>query len=207
MLTAISTRDAKVKLRIFFWLGTHTMTLSKLLAGAAMAAVTFAAGASNAALVFVGAWQVDDGPSWLGSPPDGPLAYTGQEAAALLFGGAAGDYSVSTVSNQVADIDFQAWYSIIGFGSLALAQDYDNKYLGQFYGPTSGYSFGDPGAPASAYVEDNATGAQFTNYAFRDDGLAGAIPEPATWVMLIGGFALTGAALRRRRTLVHRLTT
>lgn len=26
-----------------------------------------------------------------------------------------------------------------------------------------------------------------------------AVPEPATWAMLIGGFALTGAALRRRR--------
>lgn len=28
------------------------------------------------------------------------------------------------------------------------------------------------------------------------------IPEPATWGMLIGGFGLTGAAMRRRRTVV-----
>lgn len=28
---------------------------------------------------------------------------------------------------------------------------------------------------------------------------AGAVPEPASWAMLIGGFALTGGALRRRR--------
>ena len=27
------------------------------------------------------------------------------------------------------------------------------------------------------------------------------IPEPATWDLMIGGFVLTGAALRRRRTL------
>ncbi len=30
----------------------------------------------------------------------------------------------------------------------------------------------------------------------------GAVPEPATWAMMISGFGLTGAALRRRRNLV-----
>lgn len=30
---------------------------------------------------------------------------------------------------------------------------------------------------------------------------AAAVPEPATWAMLIGGFALAGAAMRRRRVL------
>ena len=28
------------------------------------------------------------------------------------------------------------------------------------------------------------------------------VPEPASWALMIGGFAMTGAALRRRRTLV-----
>lgn len=30
----------------------------------------------------------------------------------------------------------------------------------------------------------------------------GAVPEPATWAMMIGGFALAGAAMRRRKTAV-----
>jgi hypothetical protein len=32
--------------------------------------------------------------------------------------------------------------------------------------------------------------------------LAGAVPEPASWAMLIAGFGLTGAAMRRRRVAV-----
>jgi hypothetical protein len=35
--------------------------------------------------------------------------------------------------------------------------------------------------------------------------IADAVPEPATWAMMIVGFAVTGAALRRRRGRVGRL--
>jgi hypothetical protein len=40
-----------------------------------------------------------------------------------------------------------------------------------------------------------------TIYAFRVTGpeAVGVVPEPATWAMMIGGFALAGAAARRRR--------
>jgi len=37
---------------------------------------------------------------------------------------------------------------------------------------------------------------------FTDVSRAGPVPEPATWAMMIGGFALVGAAARRRRTAV-----
>ncbi|HEV2568108.1 PEPxxWA-CTERM sorting domain-containing protein [Sphingomonas sp.] len=40
-----------------------------------------------------------------------------------------------------------------------------------------------------------------TNYAFEIDSVAGAVPEPATWAMMLGGFGLLGAAARRRRTV------
>ncbi len=36
------------------------------------------------------------------------------------------------------------------------------------------------------------------NYA----GLGGAVPEPATWAMMVAGFGLAGAAMRRRRTIL-----
>lgn len=39
-----------------------------------------------------------------------------------------------------------------------------------------------------------------TNYAFEIDSVAGAVPEPATWAMMLGGFGFIGFAARRRKT-------
>lgn len=160
----------------------------------AVAAMVFSSVAS-AAITYVGNWQVDEGPNWSGSPPNGPLAYTGQEAAALLFGGVASDYVISTVDSNPANIDYQAWYSIIGVsGGTKFAYNYASKYLGSFYGPTSGYTFGDIKGAASAYVWDNAQGSQFKNYAFS----IAAVPEPGTYTMMLVGLGLIGSFARRR---------
>lgn len=140
-------------------------------------------------LAFAGQWQVDQGPDWFSSPPDGPLAYTGQEAAALLFGGNAADYQISTLGTDPALVNNQAWYSIIGVGGgTALAQDYSSKYLGSFYGPTSGFTLNDPTNAASAYVDDNATGAAFTNYAFTGTGAApGTLVKAGSGTLILTG--------------------
>jgi len=37
-------------------------------------------------------------------------------------------------------------------------------------------------------------------YKLDFSGPASSVPEPATWGMLVGGFGITGGALRRRRT-------
>jgi hypothetical protein len=34
------------------------------------------------------------------------------------------------------------------------------------------------------------------------NGMSGAVPEPTTWAMMIGGLTLVGASMRRRRTAV-----
>jgi hypothetical protein len=147
------------------------------------------AGEAKAALVFVGSWQVYDpsAPVWSGSPPNGPLAYTGQEAAALLFGGNPSDYVISTVDSNPANVNHMAWYDTIGIGGGIFAEDYDVKYLGLYYGPTSGYS----GVPvseraSSAFIRDNFV--TETNFAFIE-----VVPEPTT--MALFGLCVAGAGV------------
>lgn len=41
-----------------------------------------------------------------------------------------------------------------------------------------------------------------TNYAFELDNVAGAVPEPATWGLMLVGFGMVGAAARRRSSAV-----
>lgn len=52
-----------------------------------------------------------------------------------------------------------------------------------------GAVFGLPGFPGEPNVE---------TWVVRDRGGGGVIPEPATWAMLIVGFGLVGASLRRQ---------
>lgn len=44
--------------------------------------------------------------------------------------------------------------------------------------------------------------AAFTNLSFG----AGAVPEPATWAMMIGGFGMIGFAMRRRQKVTTRVS-
>src|SRR5664280_2067501 len=83
--------------------------INKLVATFALAAAVMVATAPAHAVTYtyVGSWEVDQGPSWAAIPP----AYTGQEAAALLFGGGPSDYVISTVDRNPAHINFDNWVS------------------------------------------------------------------------------------------------
>jgi len=48
--------------------------------------------------------------------------------------------------------------------------------------------------------QDGSTGCSYLNALVLYNNGAGAVPEPASWAMLIAGFGLTGATMRRRRT-------
>ena len=145
--------------------------------------------ASAASYTFVGSWQVDQGAAWGTNPP----VYSGQEAAAFLFGGSASDYAISIV-DDINGITHTAWYDGWGVHSGTVQ---DNVFAENFHWDTGGTGYNsNPGTgnAYSAYVYDGLIGPQFTNYAYR----VAAIPEPETYAMLLAGLGLMGAVARRK---------
>lgn len=163
------------------------MKTRQTVAAVVIAMAALGVSSANAAVTFVGSWQVDQGPRWTVVPP----AYSGQEAAALLFGGSASEYVISTVDNNPADINNLTWVSTWG-GACGGSFPCGTTVAQNSVVSTGGLyeTVGD----TSAYVNDWAVGSQFTNYAF----LSG-VPEPATWALFLLGFGAIGWTLRARR--------
>lgn len=153
----------------------------------------FIANQVSAGLMYVGEWEVDDGPSW-GSHP---LASTAQEVAALLFGGLASDYTISTLGMDALTIDNMAWYSVLG---LAEGHKFAENYVASgstqapgYYYSGAAFNSGNVNESASAYVDDNAIGSRYTNYAFIST-----VSTPASTALFGLGLAGIGWSARRR---------
>lgn len=162
-----------------------TFTLTRLALALTLAG---AAGLASAAPVYVGSWKVDDGAYW-GSVP---AAYTGQEAAAFLFGGNAADYVISTIDALAANINNLTWVSTWG-GACGGTFPCGTQVAENFKVSTGGFyaTSGD----TSALVLDWAQGEQFRNYAFRVEQ----VPEPTPLALLGLAAVVAGWAAKRRR--------
>ncbi len=107
---------------------------------------------------FVGSYRTSDGPIWTSNPP----TYTGQEAAALLYGGSSSDYAISINSSQdPSTITHTAWVdgwgSTLYFGATPAAENYKKSSL---------YNCGSSGCAYSAYVKDHINTSKI-NYVWR----------------------------------------
>ena len=111
-------------------------------------------------LDYVGSYEVNDGPYW-GS---NPAVYSGVQAAALIFGGNANEYAISTNSSQNAGtVTNTAWYDGWGEHSgMVFADTYRLDVNGD------GYAYPGGGNTArSAYVSDGLSDA-YVNYVWRE---------------------------------------
>jgi hypothetical protein len=93
-----------------------------------------------------------------------------------------------------------------GFGSVAVSTPIyatnGRNFLGLRVGTEGNYYYG------FAYTTDNV----LNSYGFENQANTGilgttAVPEPATWALMIAGFGLVGGAMRRRRTATAGATT
>lgn len=174
--------------------------MKKILFVAVLSALSSAV---NAAPIYeyVGSWFVDDGPYWAEQDVGGNYTtpvFSGVEAAAFIFGGNPEDYAISTISNQIADINFSAWMdgwgdpNTYGLSGTPAAQDLHIDLNGDgLYATDFGF-----GQAYSAYVSDHSL--HLENFAFRiigDD--SNSVPEPAAIALF--GLGLAGLGYSRRK--------
>jgi len=137
---------------------------------------------------YVGSWQVDSGPNWTVVPP----VYTGQQAAALLFGGSPSDYLISIDSNAITGTN---WVSTYGGDPLCKGAYPCGSVVAQDFSVGTDGLYADTG-DISAYVQDWAAGSQYVNYAWRLD--SSETPEPGSLLLLGTGMVGLAGVLRKR---------
>jgi hypothetical protein len=162
-----------------------------------IALTTVAVKPATAAPTFLGSFAVNDGPSWTLNPP----VYSGQDAAALLFGGLPTDYLISVDSSlDPTTITGTAHYDGWAESDTIFAQNFKLDTGGAGYNSAPGV-----GSAWSAYVNDH--GDNNRNYVWLNDvrtvpvcDTPGMTPEPSG-LMLLGTGVMPLFGLLRRRFL------
>jgi hypothetical protein len=131
-----------------------------------------------------------------------------------------GDLLINGTTVSFVD-PYSSYYGRFSYPTSSQLDVGSNGFNGIYFGNLS-WSRGDQGIPlaldaigsrtfdasdrvSSGFQQANQALTVFTYLQLQPTdltiSLAGGVPEPATWAMMIGGFGLIGAALRRRRRL------
>ncbi|WP_235902871.1 PEPxxWA-CTERM sorting domain-containing protein [Sandarakinorhabdus oryzae] len=175
-------------------------------ANAAIFTVTWSGAQFGNTASAVGVFDIDTSlfPNLGGAQPTNPVG-TGFSIISFNVSGSAGG------NGSFTQADFGSFYfaafSPLNYSQQLIGQTMGNGFNFGSFGAGYGGPSGDfnlfsvnPGAPTgSFYFQLTTAGGDnigVTSFA------PGTVPEPASWAMLIAGFGLTGAALRRRRGTV-----
>ncbi|MDI1281848.1 autotransporter-associated beta strand repeat-containing protein, partial [Brevundimonas sp.] len=158
--------------------GTVRVNANTLTVGGDNASTEFSGSITDiAAVSYVGSWDVTSGPHWSTNPP----TYTGQDAAALLFGGSAADYRISTAGADIAAITDTAWYNRYGGNPANFTQLASDARI-----DTAGAGYNASG-DSSAYVGDHASTPTY-NYAFTGgQSLGGGLTHVGSGSLILSG--------------------
>lgn len=138
-----------------------------------------------------------------------PSAGASMNVAAGFSNGFSGVYSNPNGSATTVSIfaGLNGTGALLGTSALG-ATGYgacDNSISGgATYCPFNTFSLAFAGTAKSVVFGGTVNQQVFDDFTFGSTIVGGAVPEPASWALMIGGFGLAGAAMRRRRTLTVR---
>ena len=119
---------------------------------------------------------------------------TGNE---VIFGAAAGTFSIGDIFYEISGLDFDGDPStanvIEGFNAI---QVFNRNFTLVGHDRAT---FTPEGAFRFSFTQTTGGANGLVRLTFGAAPPAGAVPEPATWAMMIGGFGLAGGALRSAR--------
>ena len=133
------------------------------------------------------------------------LLVTVPNGSTLVINVAGTDIDLAGKVNTFANMQNVVW-NFYQATTIDLAQQFSGSVLGVFADITAGNSGNIDGTVVGNNITQNANG-EIHNAYFQGDlsslsgggGVVSTAPEPSTWAMLILGFGLIGAAMRRRR--------
>ena len=190
----------------------------KTFAVALIAAAAVPAAAAN--LVVNGGFETGDFSGWTEQGHEG--AYTRVEASShadsgsydALLGSVHGLHEISQQIATTPGHDYSVSFALTSSGSAPFINTFRARLGGvtllslidapQFAYARQGFTFSATGAPSTLeFVSQNVTGFwMLDTISVEDIGVTPGVPEPATWALLLAGFGMTGAAVRRRRPTV-----